>query len=94
LIVDELFGALRGIPRFPDAACRGHHRMFDAEDAPKAAIALAVETCQTRCPALSACAAWYTSLPRRERPFGVTAGIYRKPGSHERRPPQHDQPHP
>lgn len=80
MIVDELFGALRGIPRFTDAACRGHHQMFDAEDAPKSSIALAVETCQTRCPALSACAAWYTGLPRAERPFGVTAGIYRKPG--------------
>jgi hypothetical protein len=36
---------------------------------------------------LSACAAWYTGLPRDERPFGVTAGIYRKPGKPRKEKP-------
>ena len=75
-----MFEALHAIPRLDGALCVGHHLLFDPDEPPaKSSVELALETCEA-CPALAACREWYTSLPRKERPFGVTAGIYRKPG--------------
>lgn len=64
---------LRRVPLMPEAACRGHAGLFDAdrlEDAPKAAKALAL--CET-CPALSQCERFAASLPH-SRLRGVWAG--------------------
>jgi hypothetical protein len=70
--VDHIFAALAGIPRLPGARCVGKSDLFDATDCPELAEA-ALNLCRG-CPALAGCAAWFDSLPRRQRPTGVVAG--------------------
>lgn len=77
-----LLAALRGAPALPGALCVGDHRLFDPAGPTEPVTdaerrhQIAVETCQV-CPALTACGAWLASLPPRERPSGVIAGIVR-----------------
>lgn len=67
----DLLGAiLRDTPPLPGAACRGRHRLFDADDEQTEAAAAARELCHN-CPALAACRAWAATGPRVS---GVLAG--------------------
>jgi hypothetical protein len=82
----DLSAALGAIPRLPGAACRGNHDLFDLRDlddpdrADVGADAMAI--CE-RCPALAACEQWLASTPPHLRPYGVVAGLVRRP-----RPPR------
>jgi len=69
---------VRGMPNLADAACRGRHELFDADESadPDEAAerhARAVALCQ-RCPALAECRSWVDNLPPPRRPSGVVAG--------------------
>lgn len=79
----DLFDALGVIPALPGARCRGRWHVFDAAvhigrgappreviEARRAAVRICVG-----CPALSACRAWLASLPPKQRPSGVVAGL-------------------
>jgi hypothetical protein len=74
----DLLHAIATTPDLPGAACVGHLEIFDACSSRAAGrpgtYARAVRICAT-CPALTACRAWVLSLPSRERPPGVTAGL-------------------
>lgn len=78
----QLFDALAGIPRLPDAACRGRHELFDPRDLNDPdrpdVEAHALALC-SRCPALAGCRAWFDGLPARLQPHGVVAGVVRRP---------------
>lgn len=65
----SLLSALRGAPRLPGAACRGHWETFDDIDEPDYAISV----CLNHCPALSNCRQWADSQPKRNL-YGVIAG--------------------
>jgi hypothetical protein len=73
-----LFAALRGIPKLPDAACRGRSDLFDG--ATEEDIAEATAVC-SRCPELNACKRWADMLPHNGI-HGVIAGEYREWVSH------------
>jgi len=74
----DLVDALGGAPRLDGALCRGS-TMFDEAQPGTAAelvaerVATAVATCE-RCPSLSACTRWLSSLAPAQRPTGVVAG--------------------
>ena len=77
--VAEMLDALTG-PNLHGAACADHRDLFDAcftRKAGPATYARAVEIC-AGCPVLTQCAAWVTDLPPRQRPFGVTGGVFRR----------------
>ena len=88
----DLLDALGQIPALPGAACRGRSAMFDPPEAdadPEYAqhrSQAALRLCG-HCPALSACGAWFHSLPPKKRPHGVIAGRVNipKPGRRPRR---------
>jgi hypothetical protein len=67
-MLENLFDALRGIPRLPGALCAGQADLFDNVELPDDAIQL----CR-RCPALAACSAWVESLDEHAL-SGVVAG--------------------
>jgi hypothetical protein len=72
LVLQELLGALAGIPPLPGALCRGQWNLFDEANDP-GAIEAATRTCEL-CPALDRCRQWVNGLPPRNRPTGVVAG--------------------
>lgn len=83
MTVTDLLAELNHAPRLPGARCRGQWQLFDATThmcrgpAPREVIEArqaAVRICVT-CPALSACRTWLASLPQRQRPAGVVAGL-------------------
>lgn len=75
----DLFAALAGIPRLPDALCVGLPEAFDPAEHGESTADVeyrhrtALNLC-AECPALSRCSDWFDSLPARKRPEGVTAG--------------------
>lgn len=73
--VEALAAILRGVPKLSGALCRGDAR-FTSEDPDDLADAL--EICHA-CPALDACKAWVTTLPRARIPVGVTAAQLNQP---------------
>jgi hypothetical protein len=78
--VAELLEAIAAAPNLHGAACADHRALFDAcltRTAGPASYAAAAAVCD-RCPVLAACAAWVDGLPPRARPFGVTAGVFRR----------------
>ncbi len=66
---------LRGVPTLPNAACRGHPRLFDG-DTPEHR-SKAIEICQHCCPEIHNCHKWAAALPNSRRVSGVVAGKYR-----------------
>jgi Transcription factor WhiB len=74
-MLEQLFAALRGIPRLPGALCVTDPELWDNTDDPVVAEQ-AAELCLHRCPALSDCAAWSSTLSNREL-SGVVAGVIR-----------------
>jgi len=68
-----------GAPALPGARCRGRAHLFDEPEQGEPAElveqrhAQALGLCR-HCPALTACAAWFDTLPPRQRPAGVVAG--------------------
>ena len=76
-VVDDLAGALLAAPHLPRARCVGSSALFDTYDDP-AIVEAAINICQ-RCPELQPCKKFMESLPRRQQPFGVTAGVCRRP---------------
>lgn len=68
-----------GAPALPGARCRGRAHLFDEPEPGEPAElveqrhAQALGLCQ-HCSALTACAAWFDTLPPRQRPAGVVAG--------------------
>ncbi|WP_052960313.1 hypothetical protein [Mycobacterium sp. EPa45] len=99
--IEDFFTDLaRAIPNLPGAACRGRHHLFDppgdgiSGDHPDevARRQTAVDICNG-CPALTPCALWLASLPRRQRPAGVVAGrIIAEPTPPKLRPPATPKP--
>lgn len=75
--LDELFGALKGVPRLEGARCVGRSELFDEVDDPES-VEYAVHICRG-CPALAACEDWFNGLRPAARPFGVIAGRPRRP---------------
>ncbi|BBX93114.1 hypothetical protein CQY21_21570 [Mycolicibacterium boenickei] len=76
--LEGLFGALSDVPRLEGAKCVGKHELFDAREERESVEhaaerhEAAIHLCRS-CLALSACAAWFDSLPKSKRPGGVTA---------------------
>jgi hypothetical protein len=78
---DDLLAAIGRPPCLPGAACRHRHALFDppglnelgenVEQRHRQALSL----CRYSCPSLSRCEAWLISLPDKQRPVGVVAGI-------------------
>jgi hypothetical protein len=79
----DLLSALAGTPRLEGAACVGRHELFDLRDISdpdRAEVeARGVKICLTECGAYSQCRDWIQSLPARQRPSGVVAGVVRRP---------------
>jgi hypothetical protein len=76
----DLLDALASGPNLHGAACTTHRDLFDAclvRSAGPDSYAAAAAICD-RCPVLAQCAAWVATLPPRARPFGVTAGVFRR----------------
>jgi hypothetical protein len=76
----ELLSALTAAPDLPGAACVSERDVFDAcleRGSGGRFYARAIRVC-AGCPVLGACGAWVRSLPVRERPYGVTAGLIRR----------------
>jgi hypothetical protein len=77
---ESLTAALAGVPKLPDAACRGMHRLFDPgeRDEPAEVVAerheAALHICAS-CACFADCRSWLESLPARRRPSGVVAGL-------------------
>jgi WhiB family redox-sensing transcriptional regulator len=67
------------LPDLTGAACAGRSDLFDLAAGSRhhrEALALCA-----RCPVLTACRAWFASLPSVERPLGVIAGrVHTRPG--------------
>ena len=87
--LDEILGALAGAPALPGAACVGHWATFDATimstagRPPKPVLQArcdALAICSS-CPALERCREHLESLPDRDRPQGVVAGIIVEPSA-------------
>jgi hypothetical protein len=75
----DLLHIIATTPDLLGAACRNHRDIFDACSSKAAgphAYAKAIRVCAA-CPALEQCYAWVSSLPPRDRPVGVCAGIIR-----------------
>jgi hypothetical protein len=71
----DLMSAAGSTPYLDGAVCRGRHSVFDVnEHADPDRIEYAVHQCRG-CPALTAGAAWVASLPPKQRPSGVVAGV-------------------
>jgi WhiB family transcriptional regulator, redox-sensing transcriptional regulator len=75
--IDNLCGALGGIPRLHGSRCKGRSDVWDDYDDP-ATVEHAISVCQA-CPALRECSTWLESLPAHQRPHGVVAGQVRRP---------------
>jgi hypothetical protein len=76
--VDDLFGALRGIPHLPDARCGLESaELFDEYE--DSGIVSAAKAICDRCAARAACSEFVASLPLSKRPLGTTAGVCRRP---------------
>lgn len=79
---EGILSALAGVPILRGARCRGRHELFDPQaegefaEVAEARHVQAVWICEA-CPALADCRAWVDSLPPRDRPLGVTAGVIR-----------------
>ena len=71
--------AITRLPDLTGAACAGRSDLFDlaaGSQHHRKALALCA-----RCPVLTACDAWFASLPAAERPVGVIAGrVHKRPG--------------
>jgi hypothetical protein len=80
---NDILAAVGAAPALPGAKCRGRHSLYDPAalgenpDTVAARHALAVELC-SYCPALTRCESWFYSLPPRQRPCGVVAGVVRE----------------
>jgi hypothetical protein len=74
---DGLLSALAGVPRLDGARCVGQHAMFDEYDCPDT-VAACVYVCD-HCAAKPACEDYLNGLRPSQRPFGVTAGVVRRP---------------
>lgn len=81
---------LRGTPRLPDALCRGHVELFDADSEETATRAVAL--CR-QCPDRQPCAAWANTL-RHNQANGVLAGQLRLWVSHPSELRNRSQPNP
>jgi len=75
--VDDLFGALQGIPHLPEARCVGSAKLFDEFDDP--GIVSAAKSICDRCRAKPDCERFFLSLKPSERPVGVIAGRLNRP---------------
>ena len=76
----SLAAAIRPVPDLKGAACAGRSDLFDLRpvDSDDHAYREALALC-ARCPVLSACRAWFASLPAEAKPYGVIAGRVHKP---------------
>lgn len=81
--LDELLGALAGIPKLDGARCVGKSEVFDLVDDPET-TEYALQQC-SNCPALAACELWFDSLPESHRPEGVVADRISAPPNKKRK---------
>jgi WhiB family transcriptional regulator, redox-sensing transcriptional regulator len=78
--LDALLSALAGVPRLPGALCAGEPDIWDPstpddDDIDTAQrVAFAAKLCR-RCPELTPCRSWLSSLRPHQRPGGVVAGL-------------------
>jgi hypothetical protein len=81
--LDGLTNAISGAPNLAGALCTGEWRTFDEEVDP-IVIEAAVDSCR-HCPVVGACRDWLDTLPPKQRPPGVTAGVVNRWVDHESR---------
>lgn len=80
LLRATLAASIAPVPDLEGAACAGRSELFDLRPAgcDDHAYREALVLC-ARCPVLGACRAWFASLPKEARPYGVIAGRVHKP---------------